>query len=185
MEDNAIIALYFARSEAAVSETMLKYGKLCRYIAQNILANTEDSEECVNDTMLCLWQTIPPQQPSKLSAFVGRVARNLALKKYHYLAAAKRNPAAVASLSELADCVSGRESVEDELENKRIEAAISNFLWQQDIAKRTVFIRRYWFFEPIADICRHCGFSRSKVTSMLYQTRQKLKTHIESEGIWL
>ena len=107
------------------------------------------------------------------------------MKKYEYVSAAKRNPEVLVSLTELEECISGQEYVEAELENKRIEKAISDFLWQQDIEKRTVFIRRYWYFEPIDSICKRYGFSRSKVTSMLYQTRQKLRQHLESEGIEL
>jgi RNA polymerase sigma-70 factor (ECF subfamily) len=151
----------------------------------NILRSNEDSEECVNDTYLGAWNAIPPQKPNKFSAFISRITRNLALKKYEYVSAAKRNPEAVISLTELEECVSGQDFVETELENKRIEKAISNFLWQQDFEKRIVFIRRYWYFEPIDDICKHCGFSQSKVTSMLYHTRNKLKEYLESEGIVL
>lgn len=183
MDDAKIIELYLARSEAAIAETDLKYGKLCRYIASNILANHEDRDECVNDTYFGAWNAIPPQRPNKFSAFIGKITRNLALKKYEYVSAAKRNPDAVFSLSELEDCVSGQESVEDALENRRIEKAISDFLWQLDAEKRTVFIRRYWYFEPIDRICRRYGFSKSKVTSMLYHTRQRLREHLESEGI--
>ena len=185
MEDSKIIELYFARSEDAIAETDRKYGKLCRYVAMNILHNNEDSEECVNDTYFGTWNAIPPQKPKRFSAFISRITRNLALKKYEYVSAAKRNPEVLVSLTELEDCVSGQDYVEVELENKRIEKVISNFLWQQDIKKRTVFIRRYWYFEPIDSICKHCGISQSKATSMLYHTRQKLRQYLESEGIEL
>ena len=183
MDDLKIVELYLSRSEDAISETDLKYGGLCRYVAMNILRNREDSEECVNDTYFGVWNAIPPQKPNKFSTFISKITRNLALKKYEYISAAKRNPEAEVSLEELKECVSGQDCVEVELENRRIEKAISDFLWQQDIDKRTVFIRRYWYFEPIDSICKRCGFSRSKVTSMLYNTRQKLRIHLESEGI--
>ena len=185
MDDSNIIALYFARSERAITETDIKYGRLCRYIAVNILANIEDSEECVNDTYLGVWNSVPPQKPCRFSAFVGKVTRNLALKKYEYCTAAKRNPNVALSFSELAECVSGRESVELELENKHIETTISDFLERQEEEKRIIFIRRYWYFEPIAEISRHCGFSESKVTSMLHYMRKKLREHLEKEGIEL
>ena len=183
MDDLKIVELYLSRSEEAIAETELKYGKLCRYVAMNILRNNEDSEECVNDTYFGAWNAIPPQKPNKFSAFISRITRNLALKKYEYVSAAKRNPEVLVSLTELEECVSGQDCVEAELENKRIEKAISDFLWQQDIEKRTVFIRRYWYFEPIDSICKRCGFSQNKATSMLYHTRQKLRQHLESEGI--
>ena len=185
MDDLKIVELYLSRSEDAIAETDLKYGKLCRYVAMNILRNNEDSEECVNDTYLGAWNAIPPQQPNKFSAFISRITRNLALKKYEYVSAAKRNPEVLVSLTELEECVSGQDYIEAELENKLIEKAISDFLWRQDIEKRIVFIRRYWYFEPIDSICKRCGFSQSKVTSMLYHTRQKLRQHLESEGIEL
>ena len=183
MEDSSIIQLYWERSEQAILETDSKYGRLCRYVAMNILQSPEDGEECVNDAYLGLWNAMPPQRPSRFSVFVSRVTRNLALKKYEYLSAAKRNPEAVCSLSELEDCVSGRDSVEDELENRRVEQAISDFLWRQEEEKRVIFLRRYWYFESIDDICRRSGYSRSKVTSMLHQTRKKLRTYLEKEGI--
>lgn len=185
MDDADILKLYLERSEAAIAETDAKYGRLCHYVAMNILANRQDSEECVNDTYLSAWNLIPPQKPGRFQVFLSRITRNLALKKYEFLSAAKRNPQAVCSLSELDDCVSGAESVENELENRRIEQAVSAFLWQQKEDQRTVFIRRYWYFEPIDVICRQTGFSRSKVTSMLYHTRQKLRSYLESEGIEL
>ena len=185
MEDSKIIELYWARSENAISETDTKYGKLCRYIAMNILFCVEDSEECVNDTYLGVWNAIPPQKPDKFSAFISKITRNLALKKFEFINAAKRNPEAVVSLAELEECVSGKDCVENELEYRRIEKAISDFLWKQNIYKRTVFIRRYWYFEPIDSICKRCGFSRSKVVSMLHHTRLKLREYLESEGIEL
>ena len=185
MEDRQIIELYWERAEEAIRETDVKYGRLCRYIAQNILASPEDSEECVNDAWLGLWNAIPPQRPERFSAFVGRVARNLALKRFDYLTAAKRSPEAVCSLEELGDCVSGRETVETEAENRRIEEAISRFLWRLEGEKRNVFLLRYWYFMSIEDICGRTGFGESKVKSMLYHTRQKLRDYLEREGIEL
>ena len=185
MEDNEIIELYWARNERAITETSSKYGRLCFYIANNILANHEDSEECVNDTYLGLWNAIPRQRPTRFSVFVSRIARNLALKKYEYLSAAKRNPEAVCSFEELGDCVSGRAYVETELENEHIEQTIDKFLWRQGEEKRNIFISRYWYFESIGSICQRTGFSQSKVKSMLFDLRQKLRKALESEGITL
>ena len=183
MDDREIIDLYWARDEGAIRETDLKYGRLCACIAGNILANKEDCEECINDTYFAVWNAIPDKRPNKFLAFIGKITRNLALKKYEYLAAAKRNPSAVTSLDELGECVSGRESVESEVENRQIESVISDFLWQQDEVKRNIFIRRYWYFESIEDICKRTGFSQSKVKSMLLEMRRKLKSYLEGEGI--
>lgn len=185
MEDSKIIELYWDKVESAISETAQKYGRLCHRIANNILVSMEDSEECVNDTYFTLWNTIPPNKPERFSAFVGKIARNLALKKYAYVSADKRNPEATCSFDELDECVSGTESVETEIENRLIERAIDHFLWQQEQEKRNIFILRYWYFESIEEICNRTGFSRSKVKSILFQLRRKLRTHLESEGIAL
>lgn len=183
MNDKELIDLYWARDEAAIQETSVKYGRLCAYIAHNILKNAQDCEECVNDTYFALWNAIPAQRPNRFSVFIGRITRNLALKKYAYLTAEKRNSSATVSLDELGDCVSGSDSVESEMENKRIEDAIDAFLWAQTPEKRTIFIRRYWYFDSIDAICQSTGFSQSKVKSILYEMRLKLRKHLECEGI--
>lgn len=185
MEDDKIVELYWERKEEAIRETSLKYGRLCTYVAQNILSSREDSEECVNDTYFAVWNAIPDQRPNRFSAFISRITRNLALKKYEYLSAAKRNPAAIASLEELGDCVSGTESPEAEMESRRTSTAIERFLWRQDEEKRTIFIRRYWYFDSIENICKGTGFSQSKVKSTLYEMRRKLRKHLEREDITL
>lgn len=183
MDDNRIIELYWERKEEAITETALSYGRLCTYIAKNILSSHEDCEECVNDTYLAVWNAIPDKRPGRFSAFISRITRNLALKKYEYLSAAKRNPAAAVSLEELGDCVSGTDSVESEAEKRRIAGAIDQFLWRQREEKRNVFIRRYWYFDSIEAICQSTGFSQSKVKSMLHEMRRKLRAHLEREGI--
>lgn len=183
MEDNRIVELYWERNEQAIKETSLKYGGLCTHIAQNILSSYEDSEECVNDTFFAVWNAIPDERPNRFSAFVSRITRNLALKKFEYLSAAKRNPIAVASFEELGDCVSGTDSVESEAECRRIESIIDKFLWQQGEEKRNVFIRRYWYFDSIENICHSTGFSQSKIKSMLYEMRRKLRAYLENEGV--
>lgn len=183
MEDEKIIELYWDRKEEAIQETASKYGRLCFFIARNILASSEDSEECVNDTYLGVWNAIPSQRPDRFSVFVSRIARNLALKKFAYLHAAKRNPDAVCSFEELEDCVSGREDIENELENRRIERAVNAFLWQQEEEKRNLFIRRYWYFESIEHMSRRTGYSQSKIKSLLFHMRKKLREHLECEGI--
>lgn len=176
MDDNKIVELYWERKEEAIKETALKYGRMCTHIAKNILSSCEDSEECVNDTYFAVWNAIPNERPNRFSAYISRITRNLSLKKYDYISAAKRNPTAIISLEELGDCVSGTESLESEFESKRIEITINKFLWRQGEEKRTVFIRRYWYFDSIENICECTGFTQSKVKSMLYEMRQKLKS---------
>ena len=117
--------------------------------------------------------------------FIARIARNLALKRYDHVNAQKRNPTAVRSLEELGECVSGRESVETEVEARRLKELLDIFLWEQDEERRNIFLLRYWYFESIDGICRRTGFSRSKVKSMLFQMRKKLRTYLEKEGVAL
>ncbi len=183
MDDETIINLYWARDERAIAETSSKYGGLCNHIAGNILSSREDREECISDTYLAVWNAIPDKHPNRFSVFISRIVRNLALKKYEYISAAKRNPSAVASLDELDDCVSGTDSIESEIEERHIENAINQFLWHLDEEKRNIFIRRYWYLDSIEAICKCTGFSRSKVNSMLYEMRRKLRLYLESEGV--
>lgn len=112
----------------------------------------------MNDTYFAVWNAIPNERPNRFSAFISRITRNLALKKYEYISAAKRNPIAITSLEELGDCVSGTESPESEIESRRIEITIDKFLWRQSEEKRTVFIRRYWYFDSIENICEKHRF---------------------------
>jgi len=149
------------------------------------LNNEQDEEECLGDTYLSLWNAIPPERPNILSAYIGRIAINQALKKYNYNKAKKRKPETISPLSELEEIVSGTDSIENELESRRIKKIINDFLWQQSEEKRLVFINRYWYNESIATISKRSGFSESKVTSMLYHTRHKLKAYLESEGVIL
>lgn len=183
MDDVDIIALYFARSEDAIAETDLKYGKLCRYIALNILSSIEDSEECVNDAYFGVWNAIPPQRPSIFSAFISKITRNLALKKYDYVSAAKRNPEVLSSLSELGECVPASDNVERISDEMALVESINRFLYNQPENKRNVFVRRYWYLSSIKDIAKQCGSSESRIKSMLFRMRMDLKQHLSSEGI--
>lgn len=183
MDDREIIEMYWQRDEAAIRETDVKYGRLCGYVAKHILASPEDCEECVNDTYLACWNEIPPKQPDKFSAFISRITRNLALNRFDYLTAEKRNFQAACSLEELGDCVSGVDSAESELMEKEMERAISDFLWKQDEEKRNIFIRRYWYFDSIEEISRQTGFQKNRIKSVLFRMRGKLRDYLEKEGI--
>ena len=180
MDDRSIIELYFARNEQAVKETADKYGKLCLRLARNILGNAQDAEECVNDAYLGVWNAIPPARPDDFCAFVCRVVRNVSLKRLRAMTRQKCSRDLVVSLSELEEilpdeAVSGREG--------EVATAISAFLRQQSEEVRGVFIRKYYFFDSIDAIAGRYGFSQSKVKSMLYHTRNKLKEHLTKEGI--
>lgn len=184
MDDNKIIELYFERSEVAISETADKYGRYCHYISYNILHNNEDAEECVNDTYLGAWKSIPPQRPSRLSTFLGKITRNLSLNRFKQYNAKKRGFGQTELvLSELEDCIPTPISVEEEVNEKILVESLNAFLYKQPKIKRDVFIRRYWYLSAIHDIAEQYSMSEGKVTSMLFRLRKELRLHFEKEGI--
>ena len=186
MDDKQIIDLYWARSEHAITETDRKYGKLCNRIAYNILGNPQDSEECVNDTYLKAWGTIPPKKPVKLSAFLGKITRNLALKRYEAYAAEKRGGGEVpVALDELAECIPDPNSVERMVDNRILADKLNVFLEGLSPEARKIFMRRYWEVCSIQEIAEIYGLSESKVKVTLFRTRGKLRSFLEQEGIAL
>lgn len=186
MEDQQIIELYNERSETAISETAKKYGKYCYTIAYHILYNEQDSEECVNDTYLRTWEAIPPQYPNKLSAFLGKITRNLALNRYRYYSRQKRGDGQVAlALEELQECIPDSNSVEQELEEEYLIEMLNRFLYDLPREKRMIFLRRYWYLSSIQEIAVDYEMSESKVKMTLLRVRNKLKQVLEKEGIIL
>jgi len=184
MDDEMIISLYWERSESAISETDKKYGGYCTKIAMNILHNKEDSEECVNDAYLKAWNAIPPQRPMIFMSFLGRITRNLSLDKYKERRAQKRGGDKIELLlSELKNCVPSNADVEAEYEAGIIAKAINIFLDSIDLESRAVFVRRYWYADPVGLIAERFDMSESKVKSMLFRTRKKLKTYLEKEEV--
>lgn len=184
MNDLDIIELYFERDEQAIKETELKYGKLCHNIAYNILNNNEDSEECVNDTYIGVWNAIPPARPNNFMAFVCRIARNLSLKRLESMSRQKRSQAMLVSLDELTEVLSD-ESIVNGVSDEDIGKLISAFLQNEKEDIRNVFIRKYYFFDSIGDIAVRYSFTESKVKNMLHHTRTKLKDYLIKEGIEL
>ena len=186
MEDSKIIDLYWARNEQALTETDLKYGSLCRTIAYNILHNTEDSEECVNDTWLRAWHTMPPQRPSVLQAFLGKITRNLSLDRYKAARAEKRGGGQLPlALAELGDCIPAAGSVEETLEMQEITRALDRFLRSIPERDCCIFLRRYWFVDSTREIAKRYDLAEGTVKSVLHRTRSKLKHWLEQEGIAL
>lgn len=186
MKDIDIIKLYFDRSEKAIDETDKKYGSYCTSIADNILSNRQDSEECVNDTYLRAWNSIPPKEPLNLRTYLGKITRGLAINRYKLYSAEKRGgSSAELILSELEGCLPSGISVEDSLDEKLLIKAVEDFLRRQSTEKRNIFLRRYWYCQSIADIANDFYMSQSKVTSILYRQRLKLKEHLEKEGIFI
>lgn len=184
MDDRRIIELYLARSEEAILETDIKYGRYCHRIAFNILGNDEDSEECVNDAYMRTWGSIPPNEPNSLSSFIGKITRNLALDKLRNKKSDKRGGGEVPiALSELSDCISGFDEIGRREDSAEIREALNGFLESLGSVERSVFMLRYWMIEPIDKIAEMKGMSSSKVTTMLFRTRNKLKKHFMKEGI--
>ena len=183
MEDNQIIDLYFRRSESAISETDRKYGPYCYSISHNILHNKEDAEETVSDTYLTAWNSMPPQRPPVLAAFLGRITRHLAIDRWRSGRTLKRGGGEIPlALDELGECASGKPTPETVLEGRQLSEAFQNFLNMLPKTERQIFLCRYFYLDSIAAISTFTGFSSSKVTSMLHRTRKKLKAHLKKEG---
>ena len=185
MTDREIIGLFFERSERAISEISKKHGSSVRRVAYNILGNLQDTEECVNDTWLAAWNSIPPQIPERLCAFVCRTARNLATKKFHSNTAAKRNSQYDLALDELAECIPCTDTVESACAAKELSQAISNFLDTLSYQDRFIFMRRYWYADSLNEITRMTGLSYSAVSVRLHRIKNKLKVMLEKEGVLL
>ena len=184
MEDTAIIDLYWARSQQAIAASQEKYGAYCHTIARRILDQEEDAEECVNDTWLRAWNAMPPQRPGILSAFFGKLTRNLSLDRWRRNKAAKRGGSQVEiALHELEDCLPDRRSPDENLEAGETAALISAFLRRQSETDRALFVRRYFHLEPLDSLTRRFGMSMGQVKSKLHRMRGRLKLELEREGI--
>ncbi len=184
MDDEKIINLYWQRNEKAISETKLKYGKFCYTIAYRVLHNNEDAEECENDTYLEAWNSMPPQKPSVLSAFLGTITRRKSIDKWRKKMAEKRGGGEYElSVYELENCIPDERTIDEQLEVEELAKIISAFLRELPETECNVFLRRYWYFDSIKQICERFGFGQSKVKMMLLRTRQKLLTRLEKEGI--
>ena len=182
MDDMRIIELYFERDEQAIKETDVKYGKLCHSIAYNILKNHQDSEECVNDTYVNVWNAIPPTRPNNFMSFVCKIARNLSLKRLEFMTREKRSADVLLSLDELASVLPDERYAPD-ISDEDVGKLISKFLRTQKEDVRNIFIRKYYFFDSIAEIAESLGFTESKVKNMLFYTRNKLRDYLIKEGV--
>ena len=186
MEDNKILDLFFSRSELALEAARLKFGKRLFITAKNILHSNEDAEECVNDTLMKAWEFIPPNRPELPGAYLAKIVRNIAINKYNARNAAKRGGGAVTTLiGELAECVPSLDSTQPErvFERGQTSTAINAFLEKADKPARVAFVLRYFHGESILDIANRFEVSESKVKSILFRLRKKLRAHLEKEGI--
>ena len=186
MDDQDIVQLYLDRDQHAIAETAVKYGNYCTSIAANILGNQEDAEECVNDTYLNAWNSIPPHRPRLLAAFLGKLTRNLSFNRYKKNRADKRGGGSLpAVLDELADCVSGSDSVDDQFEYQELVTAINEFLGALPAKKRIIFLRRYWFSDSVSDIADRFGMKENAVSMTLRRLRFQLRDHLTKRGFTL
>ena len=184
INDSKIVELLLARSELALEELRIKYNHYCHTIAFNILGNNEDCEECVNDAYLRVWNSVPPNAPTNLSSYIGKITRNLALDKVRAKNASRRGGGdSLLSLDELSQVIHGEDIFEKREDSREISAALNKFLGNLSKLERGVFMQRYWLMEPIASIALHYDISESKTTSMLHRLRGKLKKFLEKEGI--
>jgi len=182
MEDQAIIELYFARSEDAVGETDRKYGAFCRRIALNILSLREDVEECVNDTYHAAWNAMPPERPVSLRAFLGAITRNLSVARWRAEYAQKRFNGMELMLSELNECLPARESTEAAADCAQLAETIAVWLRGLEPDDRTLFVRRYWYGDAVKALAKEYGAGENQMAQRMRRLRARLKTALEEGG---
>lgn len=183
MQDEKIVALYWKRDESAIAETKMKYERYLIKVAHNILDDVEDCQESVNDTYLAAWNSMPPHRPSILSTYLGKLTRRISIDIFRRKNRLKRQASEYAiSLTELEDCVSLRNTPDEELEVKFLADAINAFLRSQTEEARNLFVGRYYFLDSLREVAEYCGMSESKAKTMLFRTRCSLRTYLEKEG---
>ena len=178
MNDERIIELFFERSEQAIRELDKKYGQVCFKVSYGILNNRQDTEECVNDAYLGVWNAIPPAKPNPLCAFVCKIVRNVSLKRYEQITAAKRNSHYDIAMEELGDCLASATTLEKEIEERELTEIIESFLDSLSRENRVIFLRRYWFFDTYADIAKQVGLTEKNVSVRLTRLRKELEKYL-------
>ena len=186
MNDDAIVALYWQRDESAITVTQEKYNAYLMKIAWNILNDTGDSEETVNDTYLAAWNSMPPQKPVVLSAYLGKITRRISISLFRKRNADKRRDGEFAlSLDEMEEVLTDHMEPEKEIEAKLLGELLNKFLRSLKPDERRTFIGRYYYMDPLKEVAAYCGMSESKAKTMLFRTRVKLKEHLKKEGFVL
>ena len=183
IDDEQIIALFFARSESAITELDTKYGNTCHNLSYHILNNRLDAEECVNDAYLGTWNAIPPAHPNPLLTFVCKIVRNLSIMRYHANTAMKRNSTYDVALKEVEHSLAAVPDVEQEMDAKVLSVAIETFLETLTTENRVIFMRRYWFADTYAQIADRVGISEKNVSVRLARTRKQLRNYLLQEGV--
>lgn len=183
MEEHEIIGLFWRRDERAITEAEKACGSYCFSIAENILHSREDAEECVSDTWLRAWQSIPPQRPARLRLFLGRITRNIAFDRYRARKAAKRGGGEMESvLEELEDCIASPETVEHTCDQRELQRLINAFLRELPYRERQIFLQRYYYAEPVSKIAAEYGLTGNHTSVILKRTRERLRKYLQQEG---
>ena len=183
MEDREIVDLYWARSETAITETDKKYGRYCHYIAYQILSDDMDAEEIVNDTYLKTWNTVPPNRPDPLKAYVGMISNQLALNRYEEKSAARRGGGKLPLVfHELDECIADDKEYAWLCESILLKDALNRFIRSLPKKTRNIFVRRYWYASSLAEIAKEYGMKESAVAMLMFRTRQKLREFLQKEG---
>lgn len=182
MEDYQIVDLYWKRSETAISETERKYGRMLRSISFSLLSSLEDAEECANDTYIAAWNSMPEARPVYLGAFLSKIIRRISISRYRKEHTAKRG-GYDSVVEELTECIPDTLGVLEEYENQRLSDTLNRFLSELDVKKRSIFIRRYFYSQPIEKIAAELGMKEGTVKSILSRTRQSLKVILEEEKL--
>lgn len=184
MKDSEIVDLYWDRNEYAIQQTQIKYGAYLSKVAYNVLADYEDSKECVNDTYLVAWNSMPTNRPSILSTYLGKITRQISIDAFRKKNRKKRYASEYAiSLDELGDSFSGGTMPEKALDAKMLDEAINLFVCALPDDVQRAFVGRYYFFDSLKDIASYCGMKESKLKSLLYRTRKQLKSYLVKEGL--
>lgn len=183
MVDKTIVELYWKRDPQAISETEKTYGVLCRSVSYNILQSHEDAEECTNDTWYKAWDTMPPQRPSSLRAYLCRIVRNLSIDRWRRRSSQKRGGGMEVLLEELEDCLPPGPSAETEVELREVATVIEQWLEEQTAENRVLFLRRYWFGFSVQELARWSGYTGPQVSQKLLKLRRVLRKRLEQEGV--
>lgn len=181
MNDKKIVEMFFSRDESALEESQKQYGKLCHYIANNILNSPLDAQECVNDTLLRAWNSIPPNKPERLGAYLAKIARNIAIDKYNASKTKKRsNGEANLVFEELEELITRDESFVDEL---ALKECVNTFLRSLPKTRRIIFVQRYFYYSSIKEIAKNNSLSENNVKVTLVRLRAEFKKHLKKFGL--
>ena len=185
IDDEKIIDLFFERSEQAIRELDIKYGKICHNLSYNIVNNRQDAEECVNDAYLGAWNAIPPVRPNPLLSYIVKIVRNISLKIYWRKEAAKRSGHYTIALEEIEGYIADQKTVEDEIEARELARIIGEFLDTLTLENRVIFMRRYWFADSYKDIAEFVGLTEKNISVRLTRIREKMKQYLIEREVFV